>query len=353
MNTHRVRARCNHLAALLFLCVYAALAVAQPADKKKPEAELAEWIKANYTKFEYRVPMRDGLKLFTCVYVPKDASGQRTYPILFQRTPYSVAPYGEDQYKIVLGPSELLARSKYIFVYQDVRGRFLSEGTFEDMRPYIADKKSFRDTDESSDAYDSIEWLVKNIRYNNGRVGVWGVSYPGFYAAMAAIDAHPALKAVSPQAPIADWFVGDDFHHNGALYLPHMFRFMYSFGQVRPELTTKWGERLERETTPDGYNFFLNNVEPLSNVNARYYHHKVAWWDEVIQHPELRHVLEGPLHSAVSQKHPACHAHGRRLVRCRKPLGNAAHLQFGQCAEPSRRRKTRHGPLVPRWLGAQ
>jgi uncharacterized protein len=285
LNTDRVRTRWSHLVAVVFFCTYVMLAVAQPApDKKKPEDELAEWIKANYTKFEYRIPVRDGIKLFTSVYVPKDASEQHTYPILFDRTPYTVSPYGEDQYKAALGPSELFARSKYIFVYQDVRGKFLSEGTFEDMRPYIADKKSPKDVDESSDSYDSIDWLVKNVRYNNGRVGVWGISYPGFYSAMAAIDAHPALKAVSPQAPIADWFIGDDFHHNGALYLPHMFSFMYSFGQPRPEPTTKWSERLEHET-PDGYNFFLNNVEPLSKVDARYYHNKVAWWDEITQHP--------------------------------------------------------------------
>ncbi len=245
---------------------------------------MAEWIKANYTKFEYRVPMRDGVHLFTSVYVPKDAGEQHTYPILFDRTPYTVAPYGSDQYRNALGPSELFARSKYIFVYQDVRGKFLSEGSFEDMRPYIAEKKSAKDVDESSDTYDSIDWMVKNIHFNNGRVGVWGISYPGFYSGMAAIDAHPALKAVSPQAPIADWFIGDDFHHNGALYLPHMFNFMYTFGQPRPEPTTKWGERLDHET-PDGYNFFLNNVEPLSNVDAKYYHNKIAWWDEIIQHP--------------------------------------------------------------------
>ena len=141
MNTHRVRTRWSHLAAVLFVCTYVMLAVAQPTDKKQPQDELAEWIKANYTKFEYRIPVRDGVKLFTCVYVPKDAGEHHTYPILFNRTPYTVAPYGEDQYKPVLGPSELFARSKYIFVYQDVRGKFLSEGTFEDMRPYIARQK--------------------------------------------------------------------------------------------------------------------------------------------------------------------------------------------------------------------
>ena len=283
LTIHRARASWHQLAALLLFCTFATLSIAQPADKKKPEDELAEWIKANYTKYEYRIPMRDGAKLFTSVYVPKDANEQRVYPIMFDRTPYTVAPYG-DQYAASLGPSELFARSKYIFVYQDVRGKFLSEGTFEDMRPYIANKKSAKDVDESSDTYDTIDWLIKNVRYNNGRVGVWGISYPGFYSSMAAIDAHPALKAVSPQAPIADWFIGDDFHHNGALYLPHMFGFMYTFGQPRPEPTTKWPPHFDHDT-PDGYNFFLHNAEPLSNVDANYYHNKIAFWEDVVQHP--------------------------------------------------------------------
>ena len=282
MTTHHARSQSHRLAALLLFCTFAMLAMAQSADNKKREDELAVWIKANYTKYEYRIPMRDGVKLFTSVYVPKDA-GQHMYPILLDRTPYTVAPYGDDQFKTALGPSEQFARSKYIFVYQDVRGKFLSEGVYEDMRPYIAGKNSSKDVDESSDAYDTIDWLVKYVRYNNGRVGVWGISYPGFYSAMAAIDAHPALKAVSPQAPIADWFIGDDFHHNGALYLPHMFNFMYSFGQERPQPTTKWASRLERDS-PDGYSFF-RDLEPLSNVDARYYHNKIAWWEQVIQHP--------------------------------------------------------------------
>jgi putative CocE/NonD family hydrolase len=283
LNLCRVIRR-NYSAALLVIFTCAMLATAQPApDKPKAEDELAQWITANYTKFEYRIAMRDGVRLFTCVYVPKDAGEQHTYPILFDRTPYAVSPYGVDQYKNALGPSELFTRSKYIFAYQDVRGRFQSEGTFEDMRPYIPNKQGTKDVDESSDAYDTIDWLIKNVHYNNGRVGVWGISYPGFYSAMAAIDAHPALKAVSPQAPIADWFIGDDFHHNGALYLPHMFNFMYTFGRERPELTSKWGEKIDHET-PDGYNFFLK-LEPLSNIDTRYYHNKIAWWEAIIQHP--------------------------------------------------------------------
>lgn len=270
---------------LLVLLLVATFASAQANDSQKAkEQELADWIKANYTKFEYRVPMRDGARLFTSVYVPKDASATNTYPILFDRTPYSVAPYGTDQYKAAIGPSELFARAKYIIVYQDVRGRFMSEGTFVDMRPYIPNKKGPKDVDESSDVYDTVDWLVKNIPNNNGKVGVWGISYPGFYTAMAMIDAHPAIKAVSPQAPISDWFIGDDFHHNGALYLPHMFGFMYTFGQPRPELTTKWPPRVEYGT-PDGYDFFKKLI-PLSNIEKNWYKGNVAWWKEIIQHPD-------------------------------------------------------------------
>src|SRR5215475_167227 len=210
--------------------------------------------KDRYVKSEHQITMRDGVRLYTVVYSPKDAS--QKYPILMTRTPYSAGPYGADSYRRSLGPSAAFMREGYIFVYQDVRGTFMSEGEFEDMRPHIPNKKSPKDIDESSDTYDTIEWLVKNVPNNNGRVGVWGISYPGFYTAMSLIDAHPALKAASPQAPIADWFAGDDFHHNGALFLPHMFNFMSNFGRPRPEPTNKTGPPFEHGTT-DGYEFFL------------------------------------------------------------------------------------------------
>src|SRR5438552_1861893 len=160
-------------------------------------------VKANYAKSEHQIPMRDGTKLDTVVYAPKDAS--QKYPILMQRTPYSAGPYGPDRYKSSIGPSALFAQEGYIIVYQDVRGTFMSEGDFEDVRPHVPNKKNSNDIDESSDTYDTIEWLVKNIPNNNGRVGMWGISYPGFYVATALEDPHPALKAASPQAPIADW----------------------------------------------------------------------------------------------------------------------------------------------------
>ena len=155
---------------------------------------------------------------------------------MLDRTPYSVRPYGIDNYKTALGPSEKFAKENFIFVYQDVRGRYMSEGEFVNMTPHRAVKRGPQDTDESTDTYDTIEWLIKNIPNNNGKVGMWGISYPGFYTAAGIIDAHPALKAASPQAPIADWFIGDDFHHNGTLYLPHVFRFFSGFGHPRPGL---------------------------------------------------------------------------------------------------------------------
>ncbi len=170
-------------------------------------AQGLEYVKANYTKYEYRIPMRDGKKLFTAVYVPKDES--KRYPILLLRTPYNVRPYGVDRYKENLGPSPLFGKSGYIFAYQDVRGRWMSEGDFVNMRPHNPAKKD-RDIDESSDTWDTIDFLVKRVPHHNGRVGQWGISYPGFYTAAGMIDAHPALKASSPQAPVTDWFIGDD-----------------------------------------------------------------------------------------------------------------------------------------------
>ncbi|MEG8990750.1 CocE/NonD family hydrolase [Ignavibacteria bacterium 4148-Me] len=243
-------------------------------------AQGIEWIKENYSKKEYRIPMRDGIKLFTAVYTPKDTT--KNYPILMVRTPYSVSPYGEDNYPQILGPNEDFAKDGYIFVYQDVRGKFMSEGEYENMRPYLPDKKSNNDVDETTDAYDTIDWLIKNLKHNNGNVGIWGISYPGFYAAMSLIDSHPALKAVSPQAPIADWFIGDDMHHNGALTLSMSFNFFKSFDQPRESLTTKW-KTIEPYDSPDMYNFFLK-LGPIKNINEKFFHNKLPFWNSILQH---------------------------------------------------------------------
>jgi putative CocE/NonD family hydrolase len=243
-----------------------------------------EYVKSHYTKYEFQIPMRDGKKLFTSVYVPKDT--KESYPIMFDRTPYSVAPYGVDNFKTSLGPSEKFTREGFIFVYQDVRGPYMSEGDFVDMRPQIANKKGPKDVDESSDTYDTIDWLIKNVPNNNGKVGMWGISYPGFYTSAGVIDAHPALKAASPQAPIADWFIGDDFHHNGTLYLPHMYRFFSGFGHPRPQptLPPAPGTAPNALTSEDGYSFFLN-LGPLDNINEKHFKNDVPFWTEMTQHP--------------------------------------------------------------------
>jgi putative CocE/NonD family hydrolase len=239
---------------------------------------LAE-VKAHYTKYEYRIPMRDGKRLFTAVYVPKDQG--KTYPILITRTPYSVRPYGADAYPDRLGPSPLFAKAGYIFAYQDVRGRWMSEGEFVNMRPHLRDKGP-KDVDESTDTYDTISFLLRKVPNHNGKVGLWGISYPGFYSAAGMIDAHPALKAVSPQAPVTDWFIGDDWHHNGALFLAHMFNFHARFDRPRPAPTRKFKADFDHGT-PDGYQFFLD-LGPLGDAGKRWFKGEAAFWNEAMKH---------------------------------------------------------------------
>src|SRR5713101_3525712 len=246
----------------------------EPADKS--------WLEENYTKFEYPIPMRDGVKLLTAVYAPKDTS--TNYPLWLSRTPYSILPYGVDAYPEPRGALTHFAREKFIFALQDVRGRNGSEGEFVHMRPIRPVKAGPADTDESTDAWDTIDWLVKHVPNNNGRAGLSGISYPGFYAACGAIDGHPALKAVSPQAPIADWFIGDDFHHNGALYLPHAFRFFYGFGRPRPEPITEAPPLPNATHNPSGYDYFLR-LGPLANVDEKVFKGDVAFWRDIVQHP--------------------------------------------------------------------
>jgi len=245
-------------------------------------AQGVDYARANYTKREYQIPMRDGVKLFTAVYSPRDTS--KAYPILMTRTQSGVLPYGEDQFPPQLGPSSHLTKAGYIFVYQDLRGRWASEGQFVVLRPHNPRKESSQDTDESSDAYDTIDWLLRNVANHNGRVGYWGSSYRGWLAGCAMIDAHPALKAVSPQAPIGDTFAGDDWHHNGALMLNHSFFYMPFKNTVRPSGPFKTPWPRPDYGTQDGYDFYLR-LGPLPNVNARYFHGKNTYWNEILAHP--------------------------------------------------------------------
>ncbi len=257
------------------------LAAAAAAQTQQSGQDLAAFIKASYTKHEFRIPVRDGVRLFTAVYIPKDNSEK--WPILLLRTPYSVAPYGVNNYRASLGPSERFAREKFIFAYQDVRGRHMSEGEFVNVRPHNPNKRSPREADESSDTYDTIAWLLEHIPSHNGRAGMWGISYPGFYTSAALPDAHPALRAASPQAPVTDWFLGDDFRHNGALYLVHAFQFLHFFGRPRPEPLRP--DEVSPPVNPnrvDAYRFFLE-LGPLANINEKHFKNQVPFWNELLR----------------------------------------------------------------------
>ena len=241
-----------------------------------------EFVKANYTKIDTSITMRDGVKLYTMIYVPKDESVK--YPFLMERTPYAAGPYGDKNYPNRIGPDTNLMKEKYIFVYQDVRGRYMSEGINLEVTPYIANKKNKKDVDESSDTYDTVDWLLKNIKNNNGRVGLCGISYPGFYATACLPGAHPAIKAVSPQAPVTDEFIGDDVNHNGAFFLMDNFDFMNYFGKQRPGPVQDYGSEVFDVNPKDMYAFFLK-LGPIKNTQSeKYFNHKSYIWDEYVQH---------------------------------------------------------------------
>ena len=238
------------------------------------------YFKENYTKKEVYIPMRDGVKLFTSFYIPKDKNEK--HPFLITRTPYSCAPYGEDKYlPIWSGYKSAYVKENYIFVMQDVRGRYMSEGVFEDVRPFNKNKKG-KEIDEASDTYDAIDWMVKNIENNNGNAGVFGTSYPGFYSTEAALSNHPALKAVSPQAPVTDWFIGDDFHHNGAFFAMDGFSFYPTFGKPHPKPTTNYGEGFKTEVK-DNYKFYLEQGTP-KNLD-RIIGDSIKFWHQMYEHP--------------------------------------------------------------------
>lgn len=239
------------------------------------------YIVTNYYKIERQIPMRDGVKLFTSIYIPKDAT--KKYPIMLTRTPYSCAPYGEGKFRNFWSRNTReYFKQGYIVVMQDVRGCYMSEGTYEDIRPFNPNKKTKKDVDEASDTYDAIDWMVKNVPTNNGNVGVSGISYPGFYSTMAALCGHPALKAVGPQAPVTDWFIGDDVHHKGAFFLMDDFDFDYSFGVPRPKPTTKDGPDFIYPT-PDNYDFFLK-AGSLKSLTKKYMGDSMKWWNEEMNH---------------------------------------------------------------------
>src|SRR5579871_3452611 len=254
-----------------FCLVLAAVLSTAILSAQQPDPPAESFVKSHYTKYEFRIPMRDGKHLFTAVYVPKASafpSDPGPYPFLMQRTPYSVGPYGEDQYPARLGPSDEFEKAGYIFVYQDVRGRWMSEGTFQEMRPHIDNKKSPQDVDDASDTYDTIEFLLRHVENNNGKAGIWGISYPGFYTSASIIDSHPALVAASPQAPMTDLFMGDDAYHGGAFMLAANFGF-YAFFKPQAEPQKKDSSAQFDFGTPDMYKFYLKGGS-LENLNKVY-----------------------------------------------------------------------------------
>ncbi len=265
------------LFALSFLLL-AFTSYAQPGPGNSPDAA---YVKDNYIKHEYQIPMRDGKKLFTSVYVPKDST--KKYPFMMDRTCYSVAPYGTDKYKGSLGPSSLFLHDGYIFVYQDVRGRWMSEGIYEEMTPEKEVHKTNNDVDEGTDTYDTIDWLLKNVPNNNGKVGVWGISYPGFYTTAALLSRHPALVAASPQAPIADLY-RDDAFHNGAFMLVANFDFYPSFTNRQDDKPTQRRGNPVNYEINDGYKFFLD-MGNMKNSNDMYYKDTIRLWNEMLDHP--------------------------------------------------------------------
>ena len=265
--------------ALIALPLLTSISYAQPRQQGQANPEIRE----KYNKFEYGIPMRDGVKLYTSVYVPKNADGHS--PIMLSRTPYSAGPYGPDRYRSNMPGSHKFIDNNYIFAFQDVRGRYMSEGEFVDVRPEDGGKYHANDIDESTDTYDTIDFLIKNVPGNNGRVGMWGISYPGFYTACGGIDSHPALKAISPQAPVSEWFIGDDFHHNGAFFLQDAFDFYHFFGLPHPGPIENYsgGTQIDRGTG-GAYGFFLREM-PLQNLTDKYMSNGFQFWHDLMSHP--------------------------------------------------------------------
>ena len=267
----------------VLLSLAAGAAVRSQDSDDKQESKGAAQMRGQYTKYEFRIPMRDGAKLYTAVYVPKNSSPSKTYPFLLMRTPYSVGPYGADNYPQSLGPAPSFAKDGFIFVDQDVRGRFQSDGTFIEMTPHMDKKSSPKDVDESTDTYDTIEWLLRNVPNNNGKAGIYGISYPGFFAAAGMVDSHPALKAASPQAPVTDLYMGDDAYHNGAFMLEANFGFYTAF-KPRPGLEfppKRWPDF--EYGTNDAYDFYLQ-MGSLSNARKHFGQNTESYWYDQVLH---------------------------------------------------------------------
>ncbi len=280
---------------LLLFLLTPAFVQAQKNDSPYPFtlSQDSAYVRENYTKTEVMVAMRDGIKLFTQIYAPKDLS--KKFPIIMQRTPYTCQPYGVEKFKRRISPNPFMLRENYIVVYQDVRGRWASEGKFVEMTPHVDLKKSKTDTDEASDTYDTIDWLIKNVKNNNEKVGQWGISYPGFFTSAGSVSEHPAMKASSPQAPMADLW-RDDAFHNGAFMIDANFGF-YNYFQEQTKPTTTRPPVYFETNNPDSYDFYLNEVRTTKNSEDGFYKGRNAYYYENFDHPnydehwKIRNIL--------------------------------------------------------------
>lgn len=269
------------LTRLTILAAALAVACCSPAPTVAAQRQN---IRDTYTKLELRIPMRDGVKLHTVLYIPKNATAKS--PIMLERTPYSAGPYGPERFTSWFGGSSKFIEAGYIFATQDVRGRFMSEGKFEEIRPQLLRKIKPEDIDESTDTYDTVDYLIKNVPNNNGRVGLWGISYPGFYAGMAGVNTHPAIKAISPQAPVAEWFLGDDVHHNGAFFLQENFDFYFWFGYDKPGPAEEHPQIEPMPRRADAYTFFLELGSAI-NADKKYFKGRYPFWLDICNHDAM------------------------------------------------------------------
>lgn len=257
---------------LLLLLLLSAFSYSQSIDA----------LKQAYDKQEVYIKMRDGVGLFTSIYTPKNHAVD--HPVLLNRTPYDIEPGGPQSFNYFMQVYRRYTSDEYIMVFQDVRGKYMSEGDFEDIRPVIPGKKNNKEIDESTDTWDTVDWIIKNVKNNNGNVGIFGISYPGFYATMGIINAHPAVKAVSPQAPVTAWFIGDDFHHNGAFFPLDCFSFYYSNGRPHHSPTRK-GNPPFKWPVPDNYSFFLSEGA-IKNLSKDYLDDSIKFWNDAFSHPD-------------------------------------------------------------------
>jgi hypothetical protein len=316
-----------------------AIAILLFALRPTPAQQLASDYATAFDKTEVMIPMRDGIRLHTEIYAPRDAT--QPLPILFERTPYGISS-PHNGYSRMLSRYDSMMPDGYIFVFQDIRGRYASEGKFVMLRP-IHDPADPKGVDESTDAYDTIDWLIKNVPHNNGRVGLDGISYDGFLVTMGMINPHPAIKAVSEQACMGDVFLGDDFFHNGAFRLSYAFEYSalletsnenYSFSFDRFDLYD-WYLRLGALSTASKFPRTDSHVERFHTAS------------------ELRRFLEASRRGLWPKRVNSPESQRRRMVGPGRLLRPDRVIRAPRKIRQSQSQLSYRGTLEPRWLGPQ